>query len=86
MSQYDPALKYTLADCLPVAEIAAHPERLHQARRAIEADLAAYPGVLVWEGAIEGGHHVITATRYPPEYAARAIERRRRPPRDEDAA
>ena len=32
--------------------------------------------MLVWEEVIEDGHHVISATKYPPEYAARAIDGR----------
>lgn len=87
MSDDDPGLQDANSDTLPVAAITACPALLHCARRAIADDLADYPGVLVWAVAIADGHHVITAPKYPPEYAALALERRRHPaPRDEDAA
>lgn len=82
---YDPGLKYALTDTVPARH--ATPALLHETRRRIEADLADYPGVLIWEERIELGHHVITGTKYPEALARLIVERRRRAAlRGEDAA
>ena len=84
---YDPGLKYELSEFLREADIARDPALLRRAREALVAELADYPGVLTWREEIRDGILLITATKYPPEYAARVIERRRRAAlRGEDAA